>query len=94
MAPEWSPDGTRVAFAIESVLGFNIYVMNADGSGRVQLTTDGNSNYPSWSPDGSRLVFTHTSSGNIYSQFGNIYIMNADGSGVTNLNISGAFPAW
>jgi len=37
---EWSPDGTKILFRSEgevSVLGGGVFIMNADGSGRVQL---------------------------------------------------------
>ena len=58
-----------------------IFVMNPDGTGRTQLTsntTDDTS--PRWSPDGSRIVFTSERDGNY-----EIYIMSADGSGQTRL---------
>jgi dipeptidyl aminopeptidase/acylaminoacyl peptidase len=72
----------------------HIEAMNADGSGRVSLTTDAaNDRAPVWSPDGTRIAFVRGSS----EAYG-IYVMNADGSGQTQLstdpttNDSG--PAW
>jgi len=60
--PEWSPDGTRIAFSDSA----DIYVVNADGSGLVNLTADptqpGAADYPSWSPDGSRIAYKYLSS--------------------------------
>jgi sugar lactone lactonase YvrE len=42
--PAWSPDGHQIACA-------GIYVMNADGSHRIKLTNDSESNWgPVWSP--------------------------------------------
>ena len=32
----------------------NVWVMNADGTGLTQITTDGRSSSPAWSPDGSQ----------------------------------------
>ena len=57
-APNFSPDGTRIVFN-DRWLG-EVYVMNADGSGRVNVTngsalveTD-----PVFSPDGTRIATT------------------------------------
>jgi Tol biopolymer transport system component len=59
----------------------DIYVVNADGSGLVQLTTDPAEDFdPAWSPDGSMIAFRSTRDGN-----DEIYVMNADGSGQRNL---------
>jgi TolB protein len=38
LAPRWSPDGAKIAFQRETAKGFNIFVMNADGSSLRQLT--------------------------------------------------------
>ena len=51
---DWSPDGTRIAFASEIKGNTDIYVMNADGTGQTNLTNMPGLNLtPSWSPDGS-----------------------------------------
>jgi Tol biopolymer transport system component len=58
--PAWSPDGHRVAL----VTGANVYLMNADGSDRRQLTDSGTAgneigdDAPRWLGDGRRIVFT------------------------------------
>jgi TolB protein len=61
--PDWSPDGEMIAFDSDRVdvdgrKGvFQIYVMNADGSGLTQLTRGpGFHTTPGWSPDGSSLA--------------------------------------
>jgi Tol biopolymer transport system component len=61
--PDWSPDGEMIAFDSDRAGGafeaFQIYVMNADGSGLTQLTTGpGFHVTPGWSPDGSSLAIS------------------------------------
>jgi Tol biopolymer transport system component len=72
--PEWSPDGTRIAFASDRALDGsdaphmnwtnNIWVMNADGTGVKPLTryisSLGKSHGPRWSPDGTKIIFSST----------------------------------
>jgi hypothetical protein len=56
--PAWSPDGTRIVFARAMGGNYDIWVMNADGSGQTQLTHGPrNERYPSWSPDGTHIAY-------------------------------------
>jgi Tol biopolymer transport system component len=81
--PDFSPDGSRIAFGARPAGASNIdvYVMNVDGSDLVQLTNaPGNDRYPAWSPDGSRIVFESERSG-----LNQVWVMSADGSDQTQL---------
>lgn len=60
--PVWSPDGTRIAYVAGEPGEYpstDVRIVNADGSGDVNLTPDDpRPNYaPAWSPDGSRIAF-------------------------------------
>ncbi len=52
--PRFSPDGSRIAFTSDRGGGDNIWLMNADGSDKRQLTKEEFRllNQPTWSPDG------------------------------------------
>ena len=56
--PRFSPDGQRIAFTSDRGGGDNIWLMNADGSDKRQLTKEDFRllNQPSWSPDGRYIV--------------------------------------
>jgi Tol biopolymer transport system component len=56
--PRFSPDGRRIAFTSDRAGGDNIWIMNADGSDKRQLTKEDFRllNQPSWSPDGQYIV--------------------------------------
>ena len=79
--PTWSPDGSQIAFS--STRPFNdswhIWVMNADGSGLRQLTSEFSTG-PAWSPDGTRIAYLGSGAG--------ISVVNMVGSGTRRLTIS------
>ncbi len=56
--PRFSPDGSRIAFTSDRGGGDNIWIMNADGSNKRQLTKETFRllNNPSWSADGQYIV--------------------------------------
>jgi Tol biopolymer transport system component len=94
--PAWSPDGSKLAFASKQDQdgSWDIYVMNANGTGEMRLTTDSaEDSYPAWSPDGKRIAFYSERTGD-----GDIYVMDvSNGLGVTALVTSDGFdcsPAW
>ena len=61
-----------------------IYVMNADGSRKRNLTRRAHDDYPTWSPDGRRIAFLRATGS--YRHHGyHVYAVNADGSGLRNL---------
>lgn len=85
---DWSLDGGKIALQ----RGSGIAVMNADGAGFTQLTTDRHDFSPAWSPDGSQIAF-HRS----FDVAAEIWIMEADGSEPGKVTSNTAFdgdPAW
>jgi serine/threonine protein kinase len=58
----WSPDSAKIAYISERSGQYNIWLVNADGSNDVQLTSNNDSNLnlycPLWSLDGKHIAFT------------------------------------
>ena len=84
---------TRIAFSNDRDGNWDIYGMNADGSGVTRLTEHPGDDWgPDWSPDGQLIAFSSYRDGE-----SDIFVMNADGSGVTQLTNNPGFdgePAW
>jgi Tol biopolymer transport system component len=84
---KWSPDGNKIAFA-----GTNgaLYLINNDGSDKIQLIPEGNVNSHfgssiSWSPDGQQLS---------YSQIYGVGVVNSDGTENKIIALNAYSPDW
>ena len=96
VAPSWSPDGSKIAFCSYRNGGvddpFHIFVMNADGKERRNLTgdTDLTKNLnPTWSPDGRKIAFEsqHIFAPGLRYQ---IYAITAEGKDLEKLTEEGS----
>ena len=76
--PNWSPDGTRIAYWRDvGASNDEIFISDADGTGEIRLTNDAvDDRHPAWSPDGHKIAFASNEGGDY-----EIFVMNADGSG-------------
>lgn len=78
VAPSWSPDGRRIAFASrpDANSPYQIYTIDSDGTNLLLIPPDTASNSdPAWSPDGQHIIFTSERNGNK-----DIYMILADGT--------------
>ncbi|HIH44776.1 MAG TPA: hypothetical protein HA257_06830 [Candidatus Methanoperedenaceae archaeon] len=70
--PDYSPDGSRLAFASKEAGNFDIWLMKEDGTGLKRLTDSPEDEIaPEWSPDGKWIA---------YIRGGGVWKMRADGS--------------
>ena len=103
--PAWSPDGTRIAFSHDYGCHLpcsEINVMNADGSGALQLTHVGeeggclfpcNTYFPDWSPDGTKIAYVWNhfdrSEGDSYQELRSLHLASGQ---TTLLTVGGDAP--
>jgi TolB protein len=86
-SPAWSPDAERIAFESDRNdpnpvrcfpnCTYDLYVMNADGTGERQLTDTPyfSETNPDWSPDGTRIMYDADADGD---GNGEIYVLNVE----------------
>ena len=80
--PRFSPDGTRVAYAVAQAPGSNteadLWVLDVERGTRTRLTSGGSNRrfYPVWSPDGARLAYSESA-----SNPNRVMVIAADGGG-------------
>lgn len=67
--PDWSPDGSRIAFVARQ----HIFTMGADGRRLRRLTEHFGDSDPAWSPDGKYIAFIREH---------DVYVMRANGRGL------------
>ena len=94
--PDWQPGGDRIVFQQREASHWQIYGVNADGSGLTGLTHPGttfvdvqpSSVAPAWSPDGQHIVFLSNQipNGKGAGDWG-VWVMDADGSNQRRLPI-------
>jgi Tol biopolymer transport system component len=106
LAPAWSPDGGQIAFVSEPatepgqaeqdypalVQIRRIWIMNSDGTDKLQLTSDPNygDEFPQWSANGQHILFVRQQAATIgatapatpesQAAAAEVWLMNADGS--------------
>ncbi|TMD20304.1 MAG: hypothetical protein E6I99_14120, partial [Chloroflexi bacterium] len=85
---------TRLAVPTSSSSATDIFTAAADGTGEVQLTSDGTSRQPAWSPDGTRIAFVSSRDARDVGGWKEryVYVMNADGSGVQRITFGPPAP--
>jgi hypothetical protein len=69
-----------IGYTSQDSAGWELFVMNQDGSGSTQLSFVGDNYEPAWSPDGTHLAFTWT-----HFSPEHIWVARADGSERTQL---------
>ena len=86
--PTWSPDGKRIAFISGVDVINHVFVMDADGRNRMQLTHDFvRKRLPSWSHDGKRIAYVGD---NV------IWVVDSDGENPRQLtwHVTESHPTW
>src|SRR5215218_6576754 len=106
--PAWSPDGTKIAFTgpgapnEDGIRLGDVYIIDADGTNRTNLTdTPNRRDYqPSWAPSGAQLTFVREVEGRVFLEQPDIFVMDTDPAtkddaiNLTQTDESEYDPAW
>jgi len=80
--PTWDPTSPRVAFVMENASGWDLYTINANGTGLTQRTNDATSEGdPDWSPSGTQIA---------YAKSFDIYIYDLSTNTESPMNLAGS----
>src|SRR5207245_11079748 len=73
--PQFSPDGSKIAFESTRSGAYEIWMCGSDGTGVVQLTRfNSSTGTPRWSPDGQQIAFDSRAPGN-----SDIFVVDSQG---------------
>lgn len=88
--PGWSPDGSKIVYSAPGYgsNGLDIWIMNADGTNRENLTNHAGDEYePVWSPDGKTIVFTTHTRTEGTQKILQLYSIGVDGTNRTRISL-------
>ena len=88
-APQFSPDGRRIAFMSNRSGPWQIWVSNVDGSHPVQLSHTDSAGTPRWSPDGRYIAFDAPADDGT-----SIFVISSDGRGTARELVQGQVPSF
>jgi TolB protein len=91
-APEWSPDGERIAFHRDVAGGRQILVYDFSSGRARAVTSIGRNEDASWAPDSRHLVFRSTRGGG--DQLWVLDVESGTPRQLTNVNGRARLPAW
>ncbi len=94
--PNWSPAGDVILFQSDRSGNLDIWTMDADGDGLLDVTDDpAEDTDASWSPDGGRIVFS-SDRGDL--DFAGLFVVGANGGDVERVelpdDIYAGAPSW
>ena len=91
--PQFSPDGSKIAFESTRSGAYEIWMCRSDGSNLIQLTHFNTvTGAPRWSPDGQQIAFDSRAPGNA-----DIFVMDSKGGSLRNLTnepSTDVVPSW
>lgn len=93
--PEWSPDGSRIAFTCTVAQSTDICIVNRFGTGLVQLTNGASFDaHAAWSPDGTKIAFARYPDGVAGDGDAELAVMDVATRQLTILTPGSGEPAW
>jgi Tol biopolymer transport system component len=95
--PSWAPNGRRIVYATNAQLtdsGFEIVVVNADGTHARRLTHNATNDMgPVWSPNGRWIAFESARASR--RRLNDVYVMRPNGSHIRRVTRGGGeLPTW